>query len=160
MASGDERRRLEEAKREATLHALLKCARKVNERAMARVNAEAQRTLLRPAIASLFPHISFEGTRVGEVARRAGMSKQQAGQLIAELEGEGVVETFPDPADRRARLVRFTRRGVEAMQQGMRVFRELEAELEAKVGARHFQALRTALPALLTALEEEGGGEG
>lgn len=155
MATRDERRRLEEAKRQATLHVLMKCARLVNERAMARVNAAAGRTVLRPAIASLFPHIALDGTRVGEVARRAGMSKQQAGQLVAELEAEGVVETLPDPTDGRARLVRFTRRGIEAMQHGLGVFRELEAELEHKVGTRHFHALRSALPALLAALEEE-----
>lgn len=154
MATRNERNRLEDAKRQATLHQLMKCARLVNERAMARVNAEARRTVMRPAIASLFPHISLEGTRVGDVARRAGMSKQQAGQLVAELVEEGVVELIPDPEDGRARLVRFTRRGIEAMQQGMAVFRALEAELEARVGTRHFQALRTALPALLEALQE------
>ena len=83
------------------------------------------------------------------------MSKQQAGQLLAELEEQKVIETIPDPEDGRARLVRFTRFGLEAIQHGMSIFQEIEAELEKKIGTIQFQSLRSALPALLTALEEE-----
>jgi DNA-binding MarR family transcriptional regulator len=153
MTTKKDRQKLEEAKQRTVLHTLLKCARLINEQAMARVNKAAGKTVMRPAIASLFPHISLEGTRPGEVARRAGMTKQQAGQLLAELEEQGVVETFPDPNDGRARLVRFTRFGLEAIQHGMSIFQGIEAELERKIGTIQFQALRSALPTLLTALE-------
>lgn len=150
-----DRRALASDKAETVLHTLMKCARLVNERAMARVNDEAGRTLLRPTITALLPHIDLDGTRIGDVARRGGMSKQQTGQLIAELETVGFVETLRDPNDGRARIVRFTRQGVSAIQHGLAVLRGLEHELERQAGPRAFTNLRRALPVLLRTLERD-----
>lgn len=49
-----------------------------------------------------------EGTRVVTLAERARISKQTAVSLLDRLEEAGYVERTVDPADRRARLVRFT----------------------------------------------------
>jgi DNA-binding MarR family transcriptional regulator len=56
--------------------------------------------------ARIGPH----GTRVSELAARARVTKQTAAFLVEQLETAGYVERVPDPADRRARLVRLTRR--------------------------------------------------
>ncbi|MCC6623375.1 MAG: MarR family transcriptional regulator [Deltaproteobacteria bacterium] len=120
---------------------------------MARVNAEAGRVVLRPAIANLFPHIALEGTRVSELAGKLGVSKQAVSKLVGELVGEGVLELGPDPDDARARRVRFTRRGIAAIHHGMGVFREVERELGERVGAERLARLGDDLRALLDALD-------
>jgi DNA-binding MarR family transcriptional regulator len=50
------------------------------------------------------------GTRVSDLAEQARVTKQSAGFLVEQLETAGYVERVPDPADRRARLVRLTSR--------------------------------------------------
>lgn len=148
---------LEADKRRTTFQVLLKVARLVNERSLARANAEAGRAVLRPAVANLFPHIALEGTRVTELAAKLGVSKQAVSKLVGELVAQGVVELLPDPADARARLVRFTAHGVTAIHQGMSVFREVERELAAVVGEDRMRRLGDDLHALLDALEGRGG---
>lgn len=147
-----ERARLEAAKQQSTLQLLVRCGRLANERAIAQVNASG-RARFRPALANLFPHIAYEGTRITELARRVGVTKQAVAPLVAELEAEGVVRVVPDPSDGRARLVKFTVHGLKEMQRGMEVFRALEASFAKELGAKRMAALHDALAALLEVLE-------
>jgi DNA-binding MarR family transcriptional regulator len=62
------------------------------------------------AQARIAARIGPHGTRVSELAEQARVTKQSAGFLVAQLEATGYVERVPDPADRRARLVRLTER--------------------------------------------------
>lgn len=64
-------------------------------------------TLAQARIAS---RIGPDGTRVGELAEQARVTKQTAGFLVEQLETAGYVERVRDPADGRARLVRLTAR--------------------------------------------------
>jgi DNA-binding MarR family transcriptional regulator len=64
-------------------------------------------TLAQARIAS---RIGPEGTRLSELAEQARVTKQSAGFLVDQLEAAGYVERVPDPSDRRARLIRLTRR--------------------------------------------------
>jgi len=141
------------SKRASTAQLLFKCARLVNERAMARVNAGAGGRVLKAAYTALFPHLDFRGVRVVALAQRLGISKQAVSQTLAELVEQGIVELVPDPADGRAKLARFTRRGAEAIGHGLAVLRGLEAELAAEIGAGRMAALHDALLALEAALE-------
>lgn len=147
---------LERLKRESVGQLLFKCARLLNERALARVNRDESQPVLRPAHTNLFPHIDFEGVRLTELARRLGVTKQAVSQLVAELEELGVVELVPDPTDGRAKLVRFTPKGAQAIEHGLSVLRELECELEAQIGSARMRALHDALLAAERALS---GGE-
>lgn len=52
-----------------------------------------------------------DGLRVGEVAARVGVSQPSASRLVRRMEGAGLVRQDPDPADRRASLVRATPHG-------------------------------------------------
>jgi DNA-binding MarR family transcriptional regulator len=148
----DERREIEAAKRVSAGHLLLKAARLLNERAIARVRAEANPDFRTPHTA-LLPHIDFEGTRLTELAARVGTSKQAVGELVAELEEMGMVSRAVDPADARARLVRFTPRGRRALLHGLSVLAEIETELAAELGRATFDRLRADLGRLLEALE-------
>jgi DNA-binding MarR family transcriptional regulator len=145
--------KLEAAKQASTGQLLLKCARLLDERAVARVNRSAPKVRLRPAHTSLLPHIDREGTRLTALAARRGISKQAIDQLVSDLERMGAVERTPDPADGRAKLVRFTARGLEAIHHGLGVLRDIERELERRVGPRAMQSLHATLAEVLVALE-------
>lgn len=149
----NERDVLEATKRASIGHLLFRCARLLNERALARARARTGKPI-RTAHTTLFPHIDLEGTRLTDIAKRVGVSKQAVGQLVAELEEMGAVERVDDPEDGRAKLVRFTRsRGRLALFDGFELLAELESELEAELGARTMNDLRRALQRLLPVLE-------
>ena len=145
--------KLEKKKRASVGQLLFKCARLLNEQAMARVNREAGEPVIRASHTQLFPHIDFRGVRLSELARRIGVTKQAVGQLVAELADMGVVELCADPSDGRAKLVRFTPKGARAIEHGLGVLSELEQDLERKIGRRHMRALHRALLAAEAALE-------
>lgn len=131
---------------------LLQAARLLDERAIARINAapgRPARVTVRPSHTRLFPHLSFEGVRITELARRLGVTKQAVQPLVAELQDQGVVETVPDPTDGRARLVRFTPFGAQAMAHGLGVLAELEREVVEDLGEARVEALRDLLRGLI-----------
>ena len=103
---------------------------------------------VRAAHGVVFAVIDEEGTRVTDLAARAGMTKQAMAELVAHLEARGYVRREPDPADRRARLVRLTRRGWECIAAGRAIAAELEDELTARWGAEPMAVLRVHLATL------------
>lgn len=145
---------LEAAKKASVAQLLFKCARLVNERAIATVNGRRAGPVLRPSHTALFPHVDLEGTRLTELARRLGVTKQAASQLVDELEAMGVLERVPDPKDGRAKLVRFSRRGRAALLDGLSTLRAIEADLEARLGKRAMKSLHATLLDLERVLEE------
>ncbi len=151
-------KRLEAMKRANVGQLLLKCARLLDEAAVEKVNAEGGlRTQVRPAHTRLFPHIDPEGTRPSELARRLGITKQAVGQLVDDLVGLKVLELSPDPADGRARLVRFTSEGQVAMAHGLAVLSDLEDALAKDVGKARMKELGAILTDVLEALERRRG---
>src|SRR5436190_6003108 len=52
-----------------------------------------------------------EGERTVELAQRAGITRQSMGEVVRDMVALGIVEMVPDPADGRAKLVRFTEAG-------------------------------------------------
>ncbi len=143
----------EQLKRQSVAQLLFKCARLVNEEAIRRVNQSVgPEPALRASHTALFPHLTVEGVRGADLAKKLGVSKQAISQLVAELEYWGVVEQVDDPKDGRAKLVRFTAKGEQGLLQGLAVLSELEQELADKIGKRRMQELHTALLALEKAL--------
>ena len=100
--------RLERAKAASVGQLLFKCARLLNEQAVARIPVPEGLPRLRPVHMSLFPHIDHGGTRLTEIAKRLGHSKQAVGQLVDELEQMGMLERVADPSDGRAKLIKFS----------------------------------------------------
>ena len=101
-----------------------------------------------PAQARLAQRIDPAGLRLTELAERAQVTKQTASLLVAALEAQGLVERVPDPADGRARLIRFTERGRAASQEAMRVVISVEQEWAEHLGTRLTGQLRNALTKL------------
>ncbi len=115
----------------------------------------------------VFAYLDPGGTSVSELARRAQITKQSMGELVAHLERHGYVERVADPADRRARLVRPTERGRRLYATARRALREIEAEWTQLLGARKMARLRELLEDLNDGLavhtaraarDEAGGG--
>ncbi|HEY6877150.1 MAG TPA: MarR family transcriptional regulator [Polyangiales bacterium] len=144
---------LEVQKRASALQLLFKCARLANERAMARVNQQAGRPVLKGAHTALLPHLSYDGVRVVDLARKLEISKQAVSQTLSEMAEAGVVELTPDPSDGRAKLARLTAGGAAAIAQGLRVLDALERELAQEVGEAKMRALHSTLLALEKALD-------
>ena len=139
-------RELEAAKRASVGQLLMKCGRLINERGIGNLRHEMAADTLRTAHTNLFPHIDMEGTRLTELARRVGISKQAVGQLVDDLEGMEVVERVPDPADGRAKLIRFRREGgTSVLMRGMAVLAQIDAEIAERLGPRQTRHLHRAL---------------
>lgn len=99
----------------------------------------------------VFEMLDPEGSRVVDMARRARMTKQGMGQLVAAVEALGYVERVPDPADGRAQLVRMTERGEHVAARGRDSLARLEAVWTDALGDRRYEATRRALVALVEA---------
>jgi DNA-binding MarR family transcriptional regulator len=75
----------------------------------------------------VFENIDPAGTRLTTLAERAGMTHQSMGELVATLERRGYLERAPDPSDGRARLVRLTKHGRDAVRQAIHEIEQIEA---------------------------------
>lgn len=146
------------AKAASTGQLLMRCGRLMNTRALAEVR-RATGFDIRPAHTNLFPHLDLSGTRLTTLARRAGISKQAVGQLVDDLERMGALERVADPADKRAKLIRFAAQpdGTHGILAGLAVLAEVEQTLSAAIGPQQWAALHDALSALLPILEEHDG---
>jgi DNA-binding MarR family transcriptional regulator len=88
------------------------------------------------------------GSRLTDLAEQAQVTKQTASLLVAALENEGLVERVPDPADRRARLIRFTQKGRTASDRAREVVMGVEQNWNEHLGPELATALRQALTKL------------
>jgi len=82
---------------------------------------------VRPAYGSLLlPLYEEDGLRVGELARRAGLSKQTLTTMVRLLERDGLVTRRPDPQDARATRIHLTARARRFRPVAESVLAELE----------------------------------
>jgi DNA-binding MarR family transcriptional regulator len=100
------------------------------------------------AQARLAARIGEHGTRLTDLAEQGQITKQSAGFLVDQLEQAGLVERVSDPADARARLVRFTERGLRLVSVARKVERQILREWHRHLGPERFAALQDGLTAL------------
>ena len=79
-------------------------------------------------------HLAQNGARLTELAARAGMTKQAMGTLVTQCEAWGMVSREHDPADGRARQVRFTDTGLAWLGAYRDAVAQAESELRQAVG--------------------------
>jgi DNA-binding MarR family transcriptional regulator len=96
---------------------------------------------IRPAHGAVFANLDEGGTRPSELARRADMTKQALGELIADLESKGYVERRRDPDDGRAILVVLTERGRRVDEAADEAIAGIEAEYVRRLGRARFDEL-------------------
>jgi DNA-binding MarR family transcriptional regulator len=91
----------------------------------------------------VFGFIDLEnGSRLTDLADRAGLTKQAVGEAVAELERLGYLERVADPEDGRAKIIKLTQRGVDAALTGRRLFAEIENDWAALYGEERVAELR------------------
>jgi DNA-binding MarR family transcriptional regulator len=79
-------------------------------------------------------HLALEGSRLTELAARAGMSKQSMGDLVDQCEAWGLIKREADERDKRARLVRFTETGLAWLAAFEQAVAQADREFRAEVG--------------------------
>ena len=116
--------------------------------------AERGFTDYRPTYQVVFQWCRPEGSRLTELAERAGVTKQSMGEIIDVLEQRGYVERVPDPTDGRAILVRRTERGWEVNRVARQVVDQLQQEWAQALGKEQFAQLLHYLRHLAILLDE------
>jgi DNA-binding MarR family transcriptional regulator len=104
---------------------------------------------VRPSYGSaLLPLFEEDGLRMGELARRARLSKQTMTELVRKLEREGLVERRPDPSDGRASLIFLTARSREFEPVATRILGELDRLVRRRLDDARVEELKATLRAL------------
>ena len=102
-------------------------------------------TDVRPTHGCVFRFVRGDGMRLTELASRAGLTKQSVGEIVDDLADLGYLERYPDPTDRRAKLIRLTKKGLEAQSIGFSLFAKLEEDWAEAFGSDRVAALRSLL---------------
>lgn len=80
-----------------------------------------------------------------DVANRMGVDRTTMVSLIDELEGKGLVERRPDPADRRRNVIALTSLGRETTERAAAVYDQVERSFLAPLSAGDAATVRRAL---------------
>ena len=111
-------------------------------------------TEIRPAHYAVFQVIAREGSRLTELAERAGMTKQSMGYLVDYLEEHGYLQRVADPHDQRAQLIRITPKTVRLDKAVEQVLDEVHEDWARRIGRAKFNKLRQLLGELVMSLDE------
>ena|SRR5919109_2088556 len=131
--------------RRVPIHGLLAMAAQLaTDEFFGRLHAHGFETV-RPGHGCVFGHIEPEGSRLTDLAARAGYTKQTVGEVTSELEELGYVERVPDPEDKRVKIIRLTDRGREAQRVGQGLIADVEAEWSRRYGKQRVAQLRELL---------------
>ena len=104
---------------------------------------------LSPAQSSVLATLERTGPcRPGDLATAEALNPTMLSRVIKHLEGAGLVQRDPDPADGRAYLVRATREGRGLVRRLRAHRRELVGERLDELSPEHVRLIMDALPAL------------
>lgn len=105
---------------------------------------------VRPSYGSvLLPLLEQDGLRIGEIGRRARLSKPSMTALVSQCEADGLVRRERDPADGRAFRVVLTARGQRFGGVAREVLGELDRLLEDRLGRADVDALERGLKGVM-----------
>jgi DNA-binding MarR family transcriptional regulator len=109
-----------------------------------------------PGFPPLLSNLDVEGTRIGVLAKRAGVTRQAAGQLLRDIEKCGYVERRVAADDARATVVRFTARGRRLLAAVFELVDQTEEVFEGMLPPGEFDQLRRALVRLADRVDPLG----
>ena len=105
---------------------------------------------VRPSYGSvLLPLFEEDGLRMGELARRARLSKQTMTELVRRMERDGLVERRSDPADGRASLIFLSKRSRAFEPVAAGVLAELDRLVRSALDPARVDELKASLRALI-----------
>jgi DNA-binding MarR family transcriptional regulator len=100
---------------------------------------------------ALIRNVDENGTRITDIARRAGMTKQATGQLVAEFVELGYIRLVPDPDDGRAKVARYTAKGKRLLVAIVASIAQTEDAVSATIGKAQLETLKATLGRMLSA---------
>jgi len=127
-------------------------SRAVNEAALAAIDpagTSGVRIAHIPVIASIDP----EGTRLGMIATRIGISRQAVAALVRDLTAAGVTAIVDDPLDGRAQIVTLTEGGSALCERAADYLEAREQEWRAIYGDAQLLTVREVLTGLSASAE-------
>ncbi len=108
---------------------------------------------IRPSHGQVFANLGLGAVRVTELAERARVTQQAMGKMLRELERMGYVTREVDDADRRAREIRLTDKGIELARECLEVVEELREDYARRIGAKRLDQLEARLREAVGLLE-------
>ncbi|MDG2304414.1 MAG: MarR family winged helix-turn-helix transcriptional regulator [Candidatus Binatia bacterium] len=111
-------------------------------------------TGLTKAHSVVLTHLPLGGARVTDLARTARVTKQAIGPLVTDMERLGYVERLRDPSDARAKIVRFTEKGLGLVQDAREVVAETWSQYAEILGEERLEAVREGLDEILARLDQ------
>ena len=120
--------------------------------------AEAGYSDLRESHLQVFGNIDWTGTRLTDLAARAGMTRPSMVELVNDLERAGYLMRRPDDSDGRAKLICLTNDGRRVLVQALRAVRDIERIYAEEVGPERYDAACWTLQELLRGEPRPGSG--
>ena len=108
---------------------------------------------LRPTWVQVLPHIGPDGTRIVDIARQQGISKQAIGQLVSEIESQGYLLRIADDRDQRSRRIALSPRGLSLIAEAAEITDSVEQEFSSLIGPDKLQQLSRLLRRLFLGLK-------
>jgi DNA-binding MarR family transcriptional regulator len=134
--------------RSETGYLLNKAARRWNAMLLALLR-EAGVDDIRPSFgAVLVPLFEEDGMRLGELAKRAGLTKQTLTSLIRRIENQGYVERRPDPQDGRTARLYLTQKARTLEPILVRIIKQLDTMTRGLDGQGDFDPIAAWLRAM------------
>ena len=152
-AKSDPARALDEFRHQNLAWLLMRVVRDFQEQAQAEFG-DPDHQGMQVAHAMVLVHLPLEGGRLTDLAAAAGVTKQSMGPLVDDMERFGYVRRIPDPDDRRAKRICFTRAGIGLLEDSRQVVARIWARYAGILGERRLSALRNSLAVLLEGLEQ------
>lgn len=138
---------VDDAWRHSNIGRILSNALNRFERRLFDILAENGHSELRYSHINLTRNLDLTGTITTELARRAGMTKQAMGEIVEQCEQLGLVERVRDKRDARAKIVRFTQRGLAWLEAFHIALTRAEDEMREELGYLRTDAIVAALEA-------------
>lgn len=98
---------------------------------------------LQPRHGAVMAYLDPDGVRATELSKLSGQHKQVIGTVVDELEQLGYVARKPDPADRRAKLVCPTERGLDQMRVADSIMTGIQQRHARRLGRDRFADFKT-----------------
>ena len=99
--------------------------------------------------ANLIGHMDRDGTPQAVLTARLELSKQAVQQVLDQLVAAEILVRAPDPNDARARVVRFTNKGIAALADADEIKLELQAGVSQRLGVEGLAKLQNLLDQLI-----------
>ena len=110
--------------------------------------SEAGYPEITPSHGLVFQYLKGDGSRITELAIRAGMTKQSMSALVYQLQEYAYLKRKNDPEDARAVLFVLTAKGQALKNKGQEFNYQFEMKWEQKLGAARYKNFRAMLEEL------------